>query len=426
MRKKFAAALFLAMAVTLSACGDKEVVSTNYDDIEQGGNRDTAPKDTDKQDTKEETDNDKTVNATHDGIVLGGDFDPDYDGFTYLYCETLMTDTTENPETGKMENQSLNIFLPKGDYASVNRDYVYVDELGVSFSVSLNPYIRYKQEDYLVEENLQYYLDEIYDPFYATDYKGLEISEITKLENGASAYTKYCRYDRWSDEYCAYVTYYYLAELSEDMTVIVTVEICRDETTGKTPQMLAELEAFYGFAMDWDAQETDAWLEAFLTSPEVDINIVSTGYLLFELPAGWIEDWSYGDYTMTTFTPGGDVSKADCMISFSREYMGLDSFDVAEELVTQEDIDNYTAYLTEQMGDRVRDIKVEYVGETVIGNAMKISYTTKDESYVDLTEVYLITNGYYAYSIEAVKLPDCEVDVFGIAENILSTAKVRE
>ena len=426
MKKKLAAALFLAMAVSLSACGDKEVVSTNYDDIEQAGNRDTDTKDTDKQETEEETDNDKSVNVAHDSVVLGGDFDPDYDGFEYLYCETLMTESTENAETGKMESQSINVFIPKGDYASVNRDSVYVDELGVYFRVKLNPYLQYKQEDYLVEENLQYYLNDIYDPFYYTDYKGVEISNITQLENGVSASVKYCRYDRWDDEYYTVFATYYLTEISKDMLVLVEVEINGDETTGKTPQLLAELEAFYGFPMDWDAQEADAWLEAFLESPEAGINMVSTGYLLFELPAGWSEDWSYGDYSMTTFAPGGDVSTADCMISFAREYMGLDSFDVGEELATQEDIDSYTAYLTEQMGDGARDITVEYLGETVLGNAMKISYITQNGSYEDLTEVYLITNGYYAYSIEAVKLPNCDVDVFGIAENILSTAKVKE
>mgnify|MGYP003294116146 CR=1 FL=1 len=180
MKKKIVMVLLaMTMAFSVTACGSiKDVVSTKYED-EKDEDEDEKDEDDGKEDSKQdleeikedndnkENNDDKEDNDTDEtkdnedeekkpvsGVVLGGEFDKDYDGFEYIYCETLMTESEENESTGKMESESLLVFIPKADYASVNRDTAYAEDMGVDFRVTLNPYIRYEEEDYLPEENL--------------------------------------------------------------------------------------------------------------------------------------------------------------------------------------------------------------------------------------------------------------------------------
>ena len=429
MKKRIITVLLaLVMALSVTACGGRKVVSTDLEETEDSGKGSGKSDETTGETTGEtgaEESKDAKVPAS-DGVVLGGEFDENYDGFKYLYCEVLMTESEENATTGKMESQKFNVFLPNGDYTSVNRDTAYADYLGVTFHVMLDPYIQYEEENYTLKENLEAYMAENYDEFYTTSYKALEVSDVESTEKGVRATANYCYYDDWNDTYIPMYCTYYLTELPGDVMALVEVEVDGSSTTGKTEEMLGELEAFYEFSIDWDQNAAEKKVSALLASDEVNHNLISTGYLICELPAGWSQDYSYGDYSDNAFAPDGDANEAGCVISFSYEYLGADSFDLAEQLQSEEDVAAYLEYLEGSMGDTVSDISVEYIGETAIGNTMKITYTEEDGSYRDSTLVYLATKDSYAYTVQAIAVDGCEVDMEAVAAEALATAKIRE
>ncbi|HKM34350.1 MAG TPA: hypothetical protein VJY54_06375 [Lachnospiraceae bacterium] len=431
MKKRLIGMIVIAiLGMELVACG-KEVVPTNYEDMETASQKDRKKQSLLEKaiETAIETGTNpsgQTPKESGSKVELGGEFQTDYDGFSYLYCEELMTESTENEETGKMENQKLSVFIPNGDYASVNRDTAYSEELGVDFRVSLNPTIRYEEENYLVSENLKYFLDYEYDAFYCTDYYNLHISEIESVSDGARAYVSYCYYDKWNDKYSLLFATYYLKEVSKDVTVLVEVKVDSEEVTGKTPSLLAELKSFYGFHIEWDEQEAKNMLDQFLANYKQDTKSFSTGYLLFDLPSEWDRDYENEEGTEYVFAPGGDAAFAGCMILFNREYLGSEVYDITDICSSQESIDAYKKYLQEIWGDIVSNIEITEYGKTCMGNAIKITFQTKDGDYEDTTEWYTITDDDYIYSMEVIALPDCDRDVFAIAETILTNGVLKE
>lgn len=429
MRKRIITVLLaLAMALSVTACGGRKVVSTDLEETEDSG-KGSGKSDEKSDETTEETgtkENEDEKVPVSNGVVLGGEFDEDYDGFKYLYCEMLMTESEENETTGKMESQKFNVFLPNGDYTSVNRDTAYADYLGVTLHVMLDPYIQYEAENYTLKENLEAYMADNYDEFYTTSYKALEVSGVESTEKGVRATANYCYYDDWNDTYIPMYCTYYLTELPGEVMVLVEVEVDGSSTTGKTDELLGELEAFYEFSIDWDQNAAEKKVSALLASGEADHNLISTGYLICELPVGWSQDYSYGDYSDSAYAPDGDANEAGCAISFSYEYLGSDSFDLAEKMQSEEDIAAYREYLEESTGDTVYDISVEYIGETALGNTMKIAYKEEDGSYRDTTCVYVATKDSYVYTVQAIAVDGCDVDMEAVAADALATIKVRE
>lgn len=428
MKRKLTGIIVTAiLSLELAACG--KIIPTNQDDMETASQKDRKIQS--MLETTVETDIETGTNlyipsSKKPEVVLGGEFETDYDGFSYLYCEELMTESTENEETGKMEKQKLSVFIPKGDYASVNRDTAYSEKLGVDFRVSLNHSLRYDQEDYLVSENLQYYLDYEYDAFYSTDYYNLQISEIESVSDGARAYVSYCYYDKWNDKYCPLFATYYLKELSKDVTVLVEIKVDLEEVTGKTSALLAELESFYGFDIEWDEKEAKNMLEQFLANNNQSTKTFSTGYLLFDLPSVWDRDYENEEGTEFVYAPGGDAAFAGCMIVLSREYLGTEVYDVTDICSSEESIDEYRKYLQENWGDTVSHIEITEYGKTCMGNAIKVTFQTKDGDYEYSTAWYLITDNDYVYNMEVIALPDCGTDAFTIAESILSKGVLKE
>ena len=395
------------------------------DEEEKDSKEDKDSEEKEKDDDKEDTD-DKDDEAKKPAAgMLGTDFDENYDGFEYLYCELLMTESEENKETGKMESQKLNVFIPNGDYTSVNRDTAYADELGVDFRVTLNPYIRYEQDDYTVKENMEYFLSYEYDPFYCTSYKDLVISEAEGDKTSAKACVNFCYYDEWDDTYIPVYCTYYLVELSKDMTVLVEVEIMASDVTGKTEELLAELETFYGFDIDWNEAAAQQKLDNFLANGVTDTVTCSTGYLMFEMPKGWEEDYSYGDYSNYAFAPDGDFASAGCVISISREYLGMDSFDASEIVNNEEQVKEI--FKDENGEDLYDNLQVTAYGETCLGTAVKISFSATEGSLTAVSQWYFISDGNgYMYVVEATKLADCETDIFTMVEDILANGTVKE
>lgn len=386
---------------------------------------DEEEKDADKDEEKEDEEKDeeekeeKKSKKKASGPVLGSDEAEGYDGFEYLYEEILMTDTEENIETGKKERKSLTVFIPDDDYATASGSYAYANSMGVNFRVELEPYLRYDAEDYLPEENLEEYINSNYDPFYTADYKDLVISEIeAKDETSARCTVEYCEYDKWDEEYHTTFATYYLTELENGYTVLVTVEIDDSEATGKTPKLVEELAAFYQFEIDWDADRAEQKRLAYAEN-ETE-NTYSTGNMLFDLPTGWKEDNDLSDYETMVFAPEGDAEFAGCMVSIYEDYLGYD-----EELDLQSIIDeDGKAELEEGMNATVSEYSAEIV-DTGLGKAAKISYNITDGDYSASGVMYFLSTDGYAYTMQALQTDDAVEDPFIVLDGILSTAEVR-
>lgn len=152
------------------------------------------------EDVEEEAGDSEELSVSLDHPVLGEDDIADYDGFEYLYCENLRTQSEKNEESGKMESYSMDVFIPQDDYVYVSMNRVTGDKLGVSFQIELNPIIRYAAEDYLVSENLQYYIENEFDPFYSDGTKDVVIGEPEEIDRNTARQTvEYLLYNKYED-----------------------------------------------------------------------------------------------------------------------------------------------------------------------------------------------------------------------------------
>lgn len=427
MKKRLITAILAAAAtLALNACGPARTPASNIN-----GDQANKFQEQSSEEQKEEEEQPKVTEepaSTPSGVTLGGDFDSDYDGFEYLYCETLMTESQKNEETGKMESQSLNVFVPQGDYVSVNRDSVYVSELGVSFRVSLNPYIQWDQDDYLPEENLKYYVEYEHDIFYSAEReKDLEISEIEKQGIGFRATANWCRYDSWDKEYVPMFATYFLTELNKDITVLVEIEVDSSDTTGKTDFLVKEIESFYGFDIEWSSELAEKKLAAFEASPEANRNLVSTSYMVFELPEGWKQDLDWSDnYSEYCYAPGGDAQFSECVITVEREYMGYGTNEVADLLKSQSDLDDIRDSYVDDLGSDGGSVVLENYGDTVLGPCLRIYFQVTMDGYMVYHDIYYMSKDSYMYSVYLSYTSDTDVEnPTAITQNILATAEVR-
>lgn len=394
----------------------EEVKDTAKEETEAGEIREAK-----KEEGTEETE-EKAVQNTSGIPILGEEGAEDYEGFTYLFGEVLMTDAEENEETGKKERHKLSVFIPDADYANVSGNRAYANYLGVDFQIELAPYLRYDEDDYLLEENLQYYLESEYDPFYSTDYKDLVISDVEVLsDNACVATAEYCYYSSWDDSYETVFDTYYLAEMEDGVKVLVEIEVHEDDVTGKTPALLEELEQFYQFEIDWDVDRAAEKREAYVASG--GDNTYSTGYLLFELPANWKAVTDGVGYDENVYAPEGDVSLAGCMISFYREFLSYDEqIDVTAFVTAEEETEEL---LEEALGMDVSDFSVELT-DTVMGKAAKLTYAASSEGLSGKGVTYFIGEDYYFYTIQSFAVDGATEDPALVLDLVLQTAEVND
>lgn len=432
-KKLYLCVMVLCMAMMFSACGSAtEIVKeTMKKQAEQGEDKEASKEDEEalkeeddqkadaeeKSDAEEKTD---TEEKSKDGVpVLGQEDIKDYSGFTYLYGEELRTQSEENKETGKMESKSLQVFIPQSDYVYVNMNYADVEKLGVDVRVELEPMIRYDAEDYLTYENLQYYVEEQFDPFYANQYKDVVLSEVEEIDRDTARMTaECCYYNEYDDSYSPVFNTYYLTKLENGCTVLVIMSINGVDVTGKTPEMLEELEAFYGFEIDWDKERADKKVEDFLASG--GDSTVSTGYVMFELPDGWSKDTDASEYDAPVYAPGGDAEFAGCFVSLQEEYVGYDAFKGVQGS-TDELVDIVQSYLDEE-GLKA---EVSNYGETCLGTAILSVMEIEDEDMGKAVfHIYWIFSDSYMYRITAVAVDDTTENPFAVAEGILKNGQV--
>ena len=201
-KKLLVCLLLVCMVLPLGACGSAvEAAKQALEKKKQEEGQTTEEEVTEDEvteDVEEEAGDSEELSVSLDHPVLGEDDIADYDGFEYLYCENLRTQSEKNEETGKMESYSMDVFIPQDDYVYVNMNRVTGDKLGVSFRIELNPSIRYAAEDYLVSENLQYYVENEFDPFYSDGTKDVVIGEPEEIDRNTARQTvEYLLYNKY-------------------------------------------------------------------------------------------------------------------------------------------------------------------------------------------------------------------------------------
>lgn len=338
--------------------------------------------------------------------VLGGE-DMEYEGFQYLYKENLSTQSKENKETKKMESKSLAVYIPQDEYGYVNRNRADSSKMGVNFTVDIEPYLQYNEDDYTLSENLQYVVDGEFDPEY-TYHSNIKVGAVEedKTNNSARVVVTYTDYNEYDKTYTGYTSTYFLKQLDNGLKVLAQTDISSDNATGKTPELLAELEAFYGCKFEWDAADAKKRVEeatkagpppassgaAAETSGETavgemveasnvknaDGTFTNSG-LTFALPEGW--DYSE-DYEF--YAPDGDPAFAGCgIVVQSQKQTGIaDAIDVAKTSpAAMEEL--LASYITAAMGeDAPADTVLKVVDNAPFGLGMKMSFT-QDEMFIN-------------------------------------------
>lgn len=362
--------------------------------------------------------------------VLGGDFDADYDGFEYLSCVMLMPEFITNEETGKAEKQGINVFIPKGEFSDAGYDTAYADEAGVIVRITINPFMECDGKACTAEEKLAYYLEKEYDEYdnYAyrvlvdhTTYRDLEMSETKEAGRGVRATVRYCHYNKSEGGYYSCFCTYYLAQLSDNTEMLLEVMVDEERVKENTDALIAELEHFYGFDIDWDMQEAQRKGDNFLASGDADMAVFSTGYFLFELPLEWEENVKYDSLYSYSYAPHGNSAIFGCSINIGREYTGISRMDTDSLLM---DTELLKSYLEEGLG--VRNYEISDYGITCMGEAMKIIFNTADGEDESRTELYLIFGDDYIYHVQAIADSKCTEDVFALVEGILENGKLKE
>lgn len=430
MKKNFIVCILgLCTALIFSGCAAKQLMKNQAKDEEaveavsvqevedQENNAEPEDATGENEETPVEEEQDVDVPDQSGAPVLGQKDIEDYDGYEYLYCEKIRTQSEKNEESGKMESSELSVFIPIDEYAYVSTNRVQGEYLGVSYRVELNPTIRYNANDYLPEENLEYLLESEFDPFYRSERKGAEVSEAQKTdENTVAVEAKYCQYNKYSDDYSPVYALYFLRDFGDGRTVYVEFSIDGSSTTGKTPMLLEEMKQFYDIDIAWNKEDMDKMVEDYLASG--GDNTFSTGYLLFELPEGWKEDYDTGDYTTTVYAPDGDATKSNCMITFADEYIGYNALSG----VDQDSLVELVKYSLEEV-DMKAD--VSYYGETCLGlTVCAIAEDSAPDGKV-IAHIYWIFSDSYIYKITAVALEGTEENPFLIVEDILENGQVQ-
>ena len=419
MKQKLLVVMLTAIvAFSATGCGvdTLKAFKSGFDAAKASTETEEATEDVSKENTEE-----ATKAAASDTPVFGDNIS-DYDGFEYLYCETLTTQSEKDEDTEKMANKSIAAYIPEDEYAYVDRDRASVDDkMGVDFDVQLSPYLQYDSQDYTDAENLQAYVDENYDEFYYPDYKNVEMSEPEELANGGVAITvTFVNYDSYDDAYSAQDDVYELIELEDGLTAMIEIQINGIDATGKTNDLLAELGSYYQLDLSWDADAGTKRVDDYMNSDAATTNMVSTGSVMFELPENWSQDSDAGDYSSYIYAPDGDVYFADGYVQIGQEYAGIDVSDMKK--MAESDLEGTIESI---LGEDLGDVSVSEVGDTNLGYTVKIDMTIDfDDTSADATEYLCFNDNGYVYIVAAVEAGDSGAAL--VAQNILDTASLKD
>ena len=406
MKKKMVLYLMVGTlaAAILGGCGSKNTVEMIDPNTTLG-----QEEVTDEEESAQ--DEESPVRGNNDYPVLGEEDIEDYEGFDYLQWELLTSDSGD----------TVPVYVPKDEDAYKINDHISGYNLGIAYSVELDPSIRTDEEDYRVTENLDYYLEAVYDPEYNEDYYDVVISDAERIDGDtACACVEYCKYYEYDDSYYAVFATYLLKRLDNGVTVLLEMKVNSDDVDLETDDLIDELETFYQCEVDWSIKRAEEKIEGLGEIGNGDAAF--GGSLAFDIPEDWDKDDVESDSDTYVYAPYGDAELADCAISISREYTGMD----ASEL---EILENNHGFLVEMVeaqlaNDDTFDGDVSFYEDTNLGIAVKTQMESEGEDGINMEiHVYWIFMEDYTYIVSAVQHGDAPMDdPFAVAEGILASA----
>lgn len=367
--KKKVLAILLAISVTVGLCGcgsGSETSETNaVQESEPSGELSAQEPETKESDEESETENSEKA-ALSVEVTFGSDQAAGYDGFEYLMEYQLITDSTESGD-----EVTYTVFIPKDEYPNGYREYVFSQQGGVEFSVNLEPALESK--DNTVAENLEYTVANDWDPDNASDiYYAIDIGEVQNISDDMAVCEVSCiLYSDIFEEHTPRYEFYCMRKMPDGITALIEVTV-RSNYTDEVPELLAELESFYGFSIGWDTSFVDNKLAAFEANGAYSNGKYNMGYMSFELPEGWAKDINQTAYESgSIFAPNGDMESAHVIIQIDRNYVG--ETDVISQLLSDTDATEelLAAGYTEE--GTVESVKVADYGETFIGRTIAIT-----------------------------------------------------
>lgn len=423
MKNKIITALLItAMLSGLTACGGKEPSASDLTtNRAQAAGDDTTTED-DTEEAEEETEETKEPEETEEetkavsGVVFGSDEAKGYDGFEYLMEELVSTSNTKSGD-----KKTLSVFVPDGDYPSVSGSYATSERMGVVVDVDIDPYLQYDAEDYTVGENLEAYVED--EMSYSSYLYGIDIGEIVEIgEDAAMCEVTYMQFDSYDDSYAPYYQIFYLKEMGDNVMGLLDICIIADETTGKTKNLLAELESFYQIDIGWDDSFAEAKRAEFESSDEYNADAFNLGYMTFELPEGWEKDEDESSYSEAVFAPKGDAIGEYGYISIEEDY--ADDEGIIDEMLS--DLEYTQSYFEEVLGEDVTDLVIDDAGETFLGKTLVMEMKADGDTGI----FYIAQNGYSQYAVYAViwagEGEEAEADVRAALDMFFETGKLNE
>ena len=189
----------------------------------------------------------------------------------------------------------------------------------------------------------------------------------------------------------------------------------------ETDKLIDELETFYQSEVDWSIKRAEEKIEGLGAIDNG--NATFGGSLAFDIPEDWDKDDVESDSDIYVYAPYGDADLADCAVSISREYTGLDASEL-EILESNQDL------LIEMVKEQLANddsFDVSFYEDTNLGIAVKAQMESEGEDGI-ITEihVYLIFMEDYSYIISAAQHGDAPLDdPFAVAEGILASARIK-
>lgn len=398
MKKKTIA---LLLSVTLAAgfmgCGSKSApaasdVKEARDQTEKTENaEEKAEVEETAAEEKEPEAEEKETKKPSGGVTLGSDQAAGYTGFEYLMEQLVSTTNTKSGDKA-----SFSVYVPDDDYASVYGASANGNRMGVNFQIDMDPYLQYNSQDYTLEENLEYVVENDWD-YRADRYYGVSIGEVeTTGSDSAVCEVSYVEYSQYSNEYSPYYMIYYIREMDDGITALAELTIDCENTTGKTQAMLDELSSFYEFDINWDSSFAEAKMAEFESSDEYNADAFNLGYMSFELPDGWEKDDSNSTYSVYVFAPEGNAALSETMIVITDEFS---TEDAVTSLLYDEDATKAMVEAMFSSAGKIDDITVSDYGNTFLGKTVEIKIQLADESGGDTALLYVGQKDYDIYEI---------------------------
>lgn len=398
MRKKvFALLLTVSMTIGLCGCGSGSETSET-DAVQESEPSEEMPaqepgiKESDEESEPENESEGSENPAVSNEVTFGSDQAAGYDGFEYLMEYQLVTDSTESGD-----EVTYTVYIPKDEYPNGYREYVYSQQSGVEFSINLEPALESK--DNTVAKNLEYTIVKDWDPDNASDiYYAIDIGEIQNVSDDMAVCEVSCiLYSDIIEEHTPKCEFYCMRKMPDGITALIKVTV-RSNYTDEAPELLAELESFYGFSIGWDTSFVDNKLAEFEANDAYIDGKYNMGYMTFELPEGWTKDINQTVYDSgSVFAPNGDIESAHSIIQIDRNYIG--ETDVISELLSDTEATEELLKASYTEEGTIESVKIAEYGETSIGRTIEITLELSNGSERGIAISYMGQVDDYVYEI---------------------------